>query len=121
MADKQPSKKALADEKAAFAKIAEWPAPYPDIGTRLHEVILAAVPELKPRLWYGGVGYALSGPVLCFVRVDDGNMSFGITEKANITVEDGAPDQLVGSAWFLSSLDTATEERVAAIVRRAAS
>ena len=91
------------------------------MGARIHELVLEAVPELRPRLWYGMPGYARAGPVLCFLRVDDGYLSFGLTEKANFSVEDGATDQLVASAWFLTTLDEATEERIAAIVRRTAS
>jgi hypothetical protein len=47
-------------------------------------------------------------------------MSFGLTEKANNPVEEAATDQLMGSAWLLTELDEATEERIAAIVRKAA-
>ncbi len=47
-------------------------------------------------------------------------MTFGLTEKANLSVDDGATDQLMGCAWFLTALDTPTEERIAAIVHRAA-
>lgn len=89
------------------------------MGKRIHAIILEAVPDLRPKLWYGMPGYAKKGPVLIFFRVDD-VMSFGITEKANIAVEDGAADQLVPSAWYLTSLDTATEEKIADITRKAA-
>lgn len=100
-------------------KVAAWPAPYADIGRRLHEVIVGSVPELRPKLWYGMPGYHRGGPVLCFFRVDE-MLSFGLTEKAHVAVEDGAPDRLMPSAWFLTELDEATEERIAAIVRSAA-
>lgn len=119
MAEGKRSKKAADDEAAVTAKIASFDEPYRTIGRRVHEVILESVPELRAKLWYGMPGYVKGGPVLCFFRVDDGVMSFGVTEKADISVEEGAPDQLVGAAWFVSSLDTATEERIAAIVRRA--
>ena len=56
-----------------------------------------------------------------FLRVDHGYMSCGLTEKANISIEDGARDQLMASAWFLTKLDMATEQRIVAIVRKAAS
>ena len=116
----EQTKKAAADEAAVVAKIAEFPKPHRAIGERIHEIVLETVPDLKPKLFYGMPGYAKGGPVLVFFRVDDDVMSFGISEKANIAVEDGAPDQLVESAWFVSGLDDATETRIAAIVRRAA-
>ena len=107
------------DEAAVLGKIAEWSEPYRAMGERIHEVIVDAVPELRPRLWYGMPGYAKGGPVLIFFRVDD-SMSFGVTEKAHISLEDGATDRLISSSWFVLELDEPTEERIAEIVRRAA-
>lgn len=91
------------------------------IGERLHEIIMAAAPALKPRLWYGMPGYARgrSKPVLVFIRMDD-YVTFGLTEKANLLIDEDAPDQLIPNAWFLKTeLDAATEARIAEIVRRA--
>lgn len=118
MADEN-TKKPAGGEAAVLEKIAAWPAPYRAMGERIHEIILDSVPELRPKLWFGMPGYAKGGPVLCFFRVDE-YMSFGLTEKANSSVEDGTTDQLMNSAWFLTKLDKATEERIAAIVRKAA-
>ncbi len=116
MADKK-----VDDEAAVLAKIAGM-APFEDMARRLHELIVQSAPELTPRLWYGMPGYAKtkSSPVICFFRLDD-YMTFGLTEKANLTPDDGAPDCMIGSAWFLTGLDEATEKRIAAIVKRAAS
>ena len=72
-----------------LAKIAAWREPYNAIGQRLHEIITTSMPDLKPRPWYGMPGYAKDGPVLVFFRVDD-YMTFGLTEKANLTIEEGA-------------------------------
>lgn len=108
------------DEAAVLEKIAALPAPYRAMGERLHALILRSAPELRPRVWYGMPGYAKDGPVLCFFRVDDRYMTFGLTDKVNHTLEEGAPDQLMASAWFFTALDDATEDRLAAIVRRAA-
>jgi hypothetical protein len=116
MPEKRPKKD---PEAEVLDRIATWPEPYAEIGRRMHDVILAAVPELRPKLWYGMPGYHRGGPVLCFFRVDE-TMSFGLTEKASTSVEPGAVDKLMASAWFLTELDAATEERVAAIVRAAA-
>ena len=118
MAEKKQTKKQADDEAAVLAKIASWPDPYREIGGRIHEIVLESVPALRPKLWYGAAGYAISGPVQIFFRVDE-YMSFGLTEKANIAVDDGAGDLLIESAWFIKELDAATEKRIAAIVRKA--
>ncbi|GGG17973.1 hypothetical protein GCM10007304_35080 [Rhodococcoides trifolii] len=98
-----------------LAKLASWPAPYREVGERIHQIVLDAVPALRPKLWYGEAGYAVSGPVQIFFRVDQ-YMSFGLTEKAQLSVDDGAPDLLIESAWFIKELDGPTEKRIAAIV-----
>ena len=116
---KAPAKQQAGDGAADVrAKIAEFPEPYRQLGERLHEVIMAADPELQPKLYYGMPGYTKGGPVLVFFRKDD-RFVLGLGEKAHFEVADGASDQLMPSAWFLESMDTATEERVADIVRGA--
>lgn len=111
-----------ADDLSAVLEAIAGMAPYQEIAARIHEVIMESAPELKPRLWYGMPGYAKakSSPVICFFRVDD-YMTFGLTEKANVTRAESAPDHLIESAWFLTELDEPTEERIADIVRKAAS
>lgn len=118
---KENKKKAnkIDDEAAVLAKIAAMPEPFRAMGERIHALILSSVPELRPRVWYGMPGYAKGGPVLCFFRVDDKFMTFGLTEKANFSLEEGATDKLMGAAWFFTELDEATEARLAAIVRKA--
>lgn len=88
------------------------------VGMRLHDIIMAAEPDLKPRLWYGMPGYARgrSKPVLVFIRKDD-YLTFGTTEKANLLIDENAPDKLIPNAWFLTELDEATQARIADIVR----
>ncbi len=106
---------------AVLDKIPQMFGDEADAGMRLHDIIMAAAPELKPRLWYGMPGYALgrSKPVLVFIRRDD-FVTFGLTEKANLPVDEGAPDKLIPNAWFLkAALDAATEARIAEIVRAA--
>ena len=119
MSDKR-TRKAADDEAAVVTKIAGWPEPHRAVGERLHQIIMDAVPELQPRLWYGMPGYAKGGPVLLFFNAED-LISFGLTEKANTSIEDDANDQLVEAAWFVTGLDGATERRIAAIARKAAS
>jgi hypothetical protein len=119
-AAKKASPKKADGEAAVLAKIAQMPAPYRAMGERLHEIITESAPGLTPRTWYGMPAYAKDGKVVCFFRVDK-YMTFGLTEDANLTREEGAPHQLMESAWYFTALDDATEARLSAIVRKAAS
>jgi hypothetical protein len=107
-------------DAAVLAKIAAMPPPFRGMGGRIHALVLRNAPALQPTLWYGMPAYAKDGHVVCFFRADK-YMTFGLTDKANLTREEGASHQLLGSAWFLAALDDATEARLAAIVRKAAS
>ena len=112
------AKKDADNQAAVLNKIPEMFGSHASIGERLHEIITRAAPDLKPRLWYGMPGYAKGGPVLVFFRMDK-YVTFGITEKANSSLEVGATDQLMPSGWFLTDLDEATEARIAEIVGKA--
>lgn len=107
-------------EAAVIEKIAAMPGPYRALGERLHALILRSAPVLKPTLWYGMPAYAKDGKVICFFRADT-YMTLGLTDKANHTIEEGAAHQLRESAWFFTTIDDATEAKLAAIVRKAAS
>lgn len=115
------SDKKNADNLAAvLEKIPQMFGDDAKLGMRMHNTIMAAAPDLKPRLWYGMPGYAKgrSKPVLVFIRKDD-YLTFGLTEKANLLIDEDAPHKLVPNAWFLTELDEATESRMAEIVRAA--
>lgn len=111
--------KAEKDLEAVLKKIEGMPTTYAKIGTRLHETILDAGPKLKPRLWYGMPGYATgrSKPVVVFFRLDDGVMTFGLSEHA--TVETEGDTTLRPCAWFLEDIDDATLSKVSDLVRTA--
>jgi len=107
-------------EATVLEKIAAMPAPWRVMGERLHAIILRGAPALQPTLWYGMPAYAKNGKVICFFRADK-YMTLGLTDNANLTLEDGGPHQLRESAWFFTAIDDATEARLSAIVRKAAS
>ncbi len=109
-------------EDAVLEKITAMPEPYRSMGERLHKLILSTAPTLKPRVWYGMPGYAKTkdSPVLCFFRSDK-YMTFGLTDKANFALEEGALHQLLASSWFFTELDEATAAKIADIVRKATS
>ena len=104
------------DTAKLLGKIAAWPGPQRSLGERLHALVTEAVPELRPKLFYGQPGYTLGGPVLVFFRNDDGLISFGMSEKASRSTT----DPLVTSAWFVNGLDDDAEQRLTAFVRAAA-
>ena len=106
-------------EAAVLAKIAAMPAPYRGMGARLHALIKRSAPVLQPTLWYGMPAYSKDGQVICFFRADK-YMTFGLSDKANHALAEGAPHQLRESAWFFTALDDATEARLSAIVSKAA-
>lgn len=127
MAENEVTKKATkktakaADREAAvLEKIAAMPEPYRAMGERLHALILRSAPALQPITWYGMPGYAKDGKLICFFRADK-YMTFGLSDNANFAREEGAEHQLLGSSWFFAALDEATEAKLSAIVRQAAS
>lgn len=101
-------------------KIAGMSEPARGVMRRMHDVIVAAAPELKPRIWYGMPGYAksASSPVLVFFRNDD-MMSLGVSEKATLKPAGDEDGLLIPAAWYFEGLDDVTERRVAEIVRAA--
>lgn len=111
--------KAEKDLQAVLKKIAGMPEPYAAIGARLHETIMSAGPKLKPRIWYGMPGYATgrSTPVRVFFCLDDGVMTLGLSEHANVERETGST--LRPCAWYLDEIDDATLEKIAALVSTA--
>jgi len=127
MAEKKAVKKARAPaakkaegEAAVLEKIAAMPAPYRAMGERLHALILRSAPAIEPALWYGMPAYAKDGKTICFFRADKKYMTFGFTQEANLTIEEGAPHQLIESAWYFTALDDPTEAKLSAIVRKVA-
>ncbi|HWL00750.1 MAG TPA: DUF1801 domain-containing protein, partial [Microbacteriaceae bacterium] len=88
---------ATKDEKnlqEVLDKIASYDPATREVLGRMHELILATAPDLKPRVWYGAAGYAKSAstPVLVFFRKDE-FMTLGLTEKAAVAPA-GGPDGL---------------------------
>ena len=116
-----PAAKKAGGEAGVLAKIAAMPAPYRAMGERLHALIVRSAPALQPAVWYGMPGYAKDGKTVCFFRADKKYMTFGFTQEGNLNPEEGAPHQLIESAWYFTALDGATEAKLSAIVRKVAS
>lgn len=103
-----------------LATIDKMDEPVRSVMLRMHEVIVAAAPELKARIWYGMPGYATSAssPILVFFRNDE-RMTLGVSEKVPFQPAGGDDGRLMPSAWYFDQLDDVTEQRVTAIVRAA--
>jgi len=106
-------------DTAVLNKIGKMPEPFRAMGEKLHALIMKTAPSLQPKLWYGLIGYAKDGEVICFFSKNDKYLSFGLSEHAHHAVDEGATDQLMGSAWFFTTLDDATEAKLIEIVRKA--
>jgi uncharacterized protein YdhG (YjbR/CyaY superfamily) len=106
--------------KDQLAKIAEMADDDRAIAERLHEAIMVNVPELTPKLWYGMPGYALDGKIVCFFQ--DANKfksryaTFGFNDSANLDDGDMWP-----TSFALTAITPAIEEKIVALVKKAAS
>jgi hypothetical protein len=110
-------------EDAVLAAIAAMPDWERAIGERLHEIIRASAPELTARLWYGQPAYAKGGKggkVVCFFRgaeIDDERyVTLGFSREANL--DEG---HMWPTAYALTGLTAADEERIGALVKQAVS
>ena len=107
-------------ESAVLAKIAEMPKPDRAMGERLHAVITASAPALSPRLWYGMPAYAKDGKIVCFFqsaqKFKTRYATLGFSDAANL--DEGA---MWPTAFALTKLTTADEERIGALVKKAVS
>jgi uncharacterized protein YdhG (YjbR/CyaY superfamily) len=108
------------EESALLAKIAEMPEPDRVMAERLHTLITASAPALTPRLWYGMPAYAKDGKVVCFFqgayKFKSRYATLGFDDSANL--DDG---EMWPTAFALTGLTPAVEERIGALVKKAVS
>lgn len=105
-------------DEAVLAKLREAPAPYREIGERLHSIIRESAPSLEPIVRWGLPFYVKDGKDICYIKPDKEYLAFGFGEVVNPAREEGASMHPV--AWTLSSLDEATEARIRELVKKAA-
>src|SRR5262245_25833497 len=107
-------------ESEVLAKIGEMQEPDRGMAERLHAIVKASAPELTPRTWYGMPAYAKDGKVVCFFqsgqKFKTRYATVGFSDKANL--DDGA---MWPVAFALTELTAATEKRIAALLKQAAS
>lgn len=107
-------------ESDVLAKIAEMPEPERAMAERLHAIIKASAPDLAPKTWYGMPAYAKDGKVLCFFqsaqKFNSRYATLGFSDTANL--DEGA---MFPVAFALKDLTAAEEEKISALVKKAAS
>ena len=107
-------------ESEVLAKIAEMTETDRAMAERLHAIIKASAPSLSPRTWYGMPAYAKDGKVLCFFqpaqKFKTRYATLGFNDAANL--DEGA---MWPTAFALTELTADVEERIGALVKRAAS
>ncbi|WP_423067192.1 iron chaperone [Devosia sp. CN2-171] len=108
------------DAKAVLDKIAAMPEADRKIAARIHDLVLAAAPELKAKLWYGMPAYYKDGKNVCFFQ-DAGKFkarysTFGFNDPAKL--DDG---NMWPTSFGILKLTPADEARITALVKQAVS
>jgi uncharacterized protein YdhG (YjbR/CyaY superfamily) len=105
-------------EGEVLAKIAEMPEPDRVMAERIHAIVKATAPDLKPRTWYGMPAYARDGKVICFftpaAKFKERYASFGFNADAHL--DEGS---MWPTAFALTKLTAADEARITALVKKA--
>ncbi|HEU4797663.1 MAG TPA: DUF1801 domain-containing protein [bacterium] len=107
-------------ENEVLAKIAEMPESDRVIAERLHAIVKANAPDLKPKLWYGMPAYARDGKIVCFFQAAEKfktrYATLGFDAEANL--DDG---NMWPTAFALTKLTAADEKRIGELVKKAVS
>ncbi len=109
-----------AGEADLLAKIVEMPEPDRSMAARIHEIVRAAAPALTSKTWYGMPAYTKDGKTICFFQAASKfkvrYATFGFQPDARL--DDGA---MWANAFAVIELTPEVEERIAALVKQAAS
>ena len=106
-------------EREVLAKIAAMQTPDRVIAERVHAIIKANAPVLSAKTWYGMPAYARDGEVVCFFQAAQKfkarYATLGFSDKAKL--DEG---RMWSTSFALTGLTAAEEDRIAALVKRAA-
>jgi uncharacterized protein YdhG (YjbR/CyaY superfamily) len=104
--------------KIVLDRIAQMPEPDRTMATRIHEIVMAAAPELSPRTWYGMPAYAKNDKVVCFFqdakKFKARYATLGFSDQAKL--DDG---NIWPTSFALSKLTAAEEAKISALVKQA--
>ena len=108
-------------EKILLAKVAEFRGKDRAMATRIHEIVKATAPSLRPKTWYGMPAWAnKDGKVVCFfqdaAKFKSRYATFGFSDLANIDAGAMWP-----TSFALLDLTAAEEKKIAALVKKAVS
>lgn len=121
---KAASRRGSVDERAEgerdlLEKIAGMPEHDRAMAERIHQIVTASAPGLSPKTYYGMPAYARDGKTVCFFKpaskFKERYATFGFEQRAGL--DDGA---MWPVAFALLELTPAAEERIAALVKKAA-
>ena len=117
-AEERANKNRAAGESDLLAKVAEMPEPERSMALRIHEIISENAPNLAPKTWYGMPAYAKDGKIVCFfqsaAKFESRYATLGFNDSAQL--DDGT---MWPTAFALTNLTTAEEERIIALVKKA--
>ena len=106
-------------EAAVLAKIADMADSDRAMAERLHGVILASVPGLTSRLWYGMPAYSRERRMICFFQPGQKFKTrygtLGFSDSARL--DEGA---MWPTSYALTKLTAEVEARITELVKRAA-
>lgn len=105
-------------DDAVLAKLRAVPAPYREIGVRLHEIVRENAPSLEPIVRWGLPFYVRDGKDVCYIKPDKEYIVFGFGEVVNPAVEDGVDMHPV--AWTFTALGPDAQARIRDLVIKAA-
>ena len=121
-----PKKRMTKAEKAEQArreveeKIASFEGNDKVLAEKLHRIVTSTAPGLEPKTWYGMPAYARDGKVVVFLQAagkfDTRYVTLGFNDSANL--DDGP---MWPTAFAITKVTKDVENRVAELVRRAAS
>ncbi len=118
-AEARATKNRADGERAVLAAIAALPDGERTLAERIHAIITANAPVLAPKTWYGMPAYAnQDGKIVCFfqaaAKFNARYATLGFNDAAHL--DDGT---MWPTAFALTALTAADEERISALVQQA--
>ena len=106
-------------EKTLLAKVAEMKGKDKTMAKKIHAIVKANAPDLRPKTWYGMPAYANEdGKIVCFfqdaAKFGSRYATIGFNDTANLDAGGMWP-----TSFALKELTAAEEKKIAALVRKA--